>query len=31
MSLYCIESLFSHMEKLAPFIFEVTIESMRFF
>ena len=31
MSLYCIESLFKHMEDLAPFIFEITIESMRFF
>ena len=31
MSLYCIESLFKYMEDLAPFIFEITIESMRFF
>ena len=31
MSLYCIESLYKHMEDLAPFIFEITIESMRFF
>jgi aminopeptidase N len=31
MSLYCIESLYKHMEELAPFIFEITIESMRFF
>lgn len=31
MSLYCIESLYKHMQDLAPFIFEITIESMRFF
>lgn len=31
MSLYCIESLFEYMKNLAPFIFEITIESMRFF
>lgn len=31
MSLYCIESLFKYMQDLAPFIFEITIESMRFF
>lgn len=31
MSLYCIESLFEYMKELAPFIFEITIESMRFF
>lgn len=31
MSLYCIESLYKHMEELAPFVFEITIESMRFF
>ncbi len=31
MSLYCIESLYKHLQDLAPFIFEITIESMRFF
>lgn len=31
MSLYCIGSLYQHLEKLAPFIFEITIESMKFF
>lgn len=31
MSLYCIESLYGYMKDLAPFIFEITIESMRFF
>jgi hypothetical protein len=31
MSLYCIESLFKYLEDLAPFIFEITIESLKFF
>ena len=31
MSLYCIGPLFEYMEKLAPFIFDVTIESLKFF
>ena len=31
MSLFCIESLFEHLKKLAPFIFEITIESMKLF
>jgi aminopeptidase N len=31
MSLYCIESLYEFLKELAPFIFEITIESMRFF
>lgn len=31
MSLYCIESLYEFLKDLAPFIFEITIESMKFF
>ena len=31
MSVFCIESLFEHLKELAPFIFEITIESMKFF
>ncbi len=31
MSLYCIESLFKYMEGMADFIFEITIECMKFF
>ncbi len=31
MSLYCIESLFKYMKEMAPFVFEITIESMKFF
>ncbi len=31
MSLYCIESLFNYLKELAPFVFEITIESMKFF
>ena len=31
MSLFCIESLFPTLVKQAPFIFEVTIESMKFY
>lgn len=31
MSLYCIESLIKHLETLAPFVWEVTIEAMKFY
>ena len=31
MSLFCIESLFEYLKDLAPFIFEITIESMKLF
>lgn len=31
MSLYCINQLHAHLERLAPFIWEITIHSMRFF
>jgi aminopeptidase N len=31
MSLYSIESLYKYMVELAPFIFEITIESMKFY
>ena len=31
MSLYCIKSLEEHLLKIKDFIFEVTIESLKFF
>lgn len=31
MSLYCIESLYKYMKDMADFVFEITIESMKFF
>ena len=31
MSLYCMSSLYNYMVDLAPFIFEITIESLKFF
>ncbi len=31
MSLYCIDSLFEHLERMAAFLFEITIQSMKFY
>jgi aminopeptidase N len=31
MSIYSLESLFPYLKNLAPFIFEMTVESLKFF